>query len=242
MTTKPVSMEVRGLQVEIRRKDIANLHLGVYPPEGAVRVSAPLAVSDEAIRLAIISKWSWLQRQRETFAKQPRLTLPETVSGESHFLFGTRYLLRVVASTGRQSVKLIDKSTIELQIRKDATPDQRRAVLERWQRAQLRDVIEELLAEWQERLGVKVRFWGIKRMKTKWGSCVSSTQRIWFNSELAKKPLECVEMLVVHELTHLLIPNHGDSFVAKMNELLPDWQSRQRNLNSLPLAFEEWDF
>lgn len=235
-------MEVRGLQVEIRRKDISNLHLGVYPPEGKVRVSAPLAVSDEAIRLAIISKWSWIQRQRMSFAIQPRLTLPENVSGESHFLFGKRHLLRVVVSTGRQSVRLVNKSTIEMQIRRGATPEQRKAVLARWQRAQLRGAIEELLAEWQERIGVQVKFWGIKRMKTKWGSCVSSTHRIWFNSELAKKPLECVEMLVVHELTHLLIPNHGDSFVAKMNELLPDWQSRQRTLNSLPLAFEEWDF
>ena len=242
MTTELATIEVRGLHVEIRRKNIANLHLGVYPPEGQVRVSAPLAVSDEAIRLAIISKWSWIRRQKENFAAQSRLTQRDVVSGESHYVFGQRYLLRVVATTGRQSVNLLNKSTIELRVRASATQDQRQATLERWHRDLLREALDPLVAKWEERIGVKAEFWGIKRMKTKWGSCNPVTKRIWINSELAKKNLECLEMLIVHELVHILVPNHDDRFSAKMDEYLPDWLSRQKTLNASPLAFERWDY
>jgi predicted metal-dependent hydrolase len=242
MITELSSIEVRGLHVEIRRKNIANLHLGVYPPEGKVRVSSPLSVSDEAIRLAVISKWSWIRRQQENFAGQLRLTQREVVSGESHYVFGQRYLLRVVATTGPQSVNLVNKSTIEMRVRKSATEVQRQAILERWHRALLREALEPIVEKWQERIGVKAAFWGIKRMKTKWGSCNPDTQRIWINSELAKKNLECLEMLVVHELVHILVPNHDDRFTAKMDEYLPDWRSRQRTLNASPLAFERWDY
>jgi len=241
MTTKPESLEVQGLEVEIRRKDISNLHLGVYPPDGKVRVSAPLAVSDEAIRLAIISKWSWIKRKIESFTNQSRLPRREYVSGESHYIFGHRHLLRVVMSAGRQGVRLLNKSTIELSVHHDSTPEHIQMVLERWQRARLREALDPLVTHWQERIGVKVQFWGIKRMKTKWGSCVSSSQRIWFNSELAKKPIECIELLVVHELLHLYAPDHGDVFISMMDEHLPDWNSRQRTLNSLPLSFDRWN-
>ena len=242
MSTETSSLEVRGLHVDINRKDIANLHLGVYPPNGRVRVSAPLGVSDEAVRLAVIAKWSWIRRQRERFASQQRLTPRDLVSGESHYLFGQRYRLRVTLTTRRPGVRLVNKSTLELQVGDGATLAQRQSVMEKWYRKCLCEALEPLVDEWQHELGVSADFWGLKRMKTKWGSCNPETRRIWFNSELAKKPRGCLQMLVVHELVHLIVPNHGEDFAAMMNQTLPDWQSQREVLNSLPLAHDCWDY
>ena len=218
------------------------MHLGVYPPDGRIRVSAPLGVSDEAVRLAIIAKWPWIRRQRERFAGQQRLTPRDFVSGESHYLFGQRYRLRVNVADGPPAVRLVGKSTIELQVRHGATLTLRQSVMEKWYRDRLRDVLQPLMDDWQRELGVTADFWGIKRMKTKWGSCNPETRRIWFNSELAKKPLGCLQMLVVHELVHLVVPSHGEDFAEKMSQALPDWQSQRAILNSLPLAHDSWDY
>lgn len=228
--------------MEVVRKDIKNLHLGVYPPNGRVRVAAPLAVSDDAIRLAVIGKLAWIRRQREKFENQPRQTAREAVSGESHYLFGRRYRLSIMKTTGRPEVLLRTKTKMELHVPARATKAERLAVLDRWYREQLRSSAGPLLEEWQDFIGVRLEFWGVKRMKTKWGSCNHQTKRIWLNAELAKKPLACVEYIVVHELVHLLEPSHGDRFVALMDEHLPDWRQRRVLLNSSPLAHDSWTY
>ncbi len=228
--------------MEVVRKDIKNLHLGVYPPNGRVRVAAPLAVSDDAIRLAVIGKLAWIRRQREKFEKQPRQTAREAVSGESHYVFGRRYRLSLIDTTGRPQVVLRTKTKMELHVPRRATKAERLAVLDRWYREQLRSLAGPLLDEWQDSLGVRVGFWGVKRMKTKWGSCNHQTRRIWLNSELSKKPLSCIEFVVVHELAHLIEDNHGDRFVALMDKHLPDWRQRRRLLDSSPLAHESWTY
>ncbi len=242
MSTEAKTIRIRNLTVEVVRKDIKNLHLGVYPPNGRVRVAAPMAVSDAAIRLAVIGKLAWIRRQREKFEKQPRQTAREAVSGESHYVFGRRYRLSIMKTTGRPEVLLRTKTKMELHVPARATKAERLAVLDRWYREQLRSAAGPLLEEWQVSLGARLEFWGVKRMKTKWGSCNNQTKRVWLNAELAKKPLACLEYIIVHELVHLLEPSHGDRFISLMDEHLPDWRQRRDLLNSSPLAKETWTY
>ena len=235
-TVKRIS--VSGIPVEVVRKDIKNLHLGVYPPMGRVRVAAPLVVNDEAVRLAVIDKLGWIKRQRAKFAKQPRQSEREMVNGESHYFLGRRYRLRVHEQDGAARVALRGVASMDLFVRPGASAEKREAVLLDWHRASLRSVIADLLAHWQPALGVEAAHWGIKKMKTKWGSCNVGTRRIWLNLELAKKPVQCLEYIVVHELVHLLERNHTERFTALMDRHLPDWRTRREVLNSSPLGHE----
>jgi len=242
VSTDPRTIAVRGLKVEVVRKNIKNLHLGVYPPNGRVRIAVPLAVSDDAVRLAVIGKLGWIRRQREKFTGQPRQTKRDMVNGESHYVFGRRYRLTLIVSKGRPRIVLKTNTKMEMYLPARTNVATRRSVLDRWYREELRAAAGPLLEQWQEKLGVHLSFWGVKRMKTKWGSCNHRTKRVWVNSELAKKPLECLEYIVVHELVHLLEPNHGNRFISLMDKHLPDWRQRRKLLDSSPLSHEKWSY
>ena len=231
-----------GLAVQIVRKDIKNLHLGVYPPNGRVRVAAPLAVSDDAIRLAVIGKLGWIKTQRAKFAAQPRQSEREMVTGESHYFLGRRYRLRVIGQNGPAKMVLRGNSSIDLHIREGSRAEEREQVLRRWYRAQLKALIPPLLDKWQPVVGVRVAEWGVKKMKTKWGSCTSNSRRIWLNLELAKKPVQCLEYIIVHELVHLIERHHNDRFIALMDRHLPKWRMHREGLNSAPLAHANWSY
>ena len=241
MTTETRHITVGGIAVDVVRKDIKNLHLGVYPPYGRVRVAAPLVVSDEAVRLAVIDKLGWIKRQKAKFAQQPRQSKREMVNGESHYFLGQRYRLRVHEQDGPARVACRGIANLDLFARRGTTADQREAVLLRWHREQLKTLIPPLLDKWQLTLGVKVTDWGVKKMKTKWGGCNPTTRRVWFNLELAKRPVQCLEYLVVHELVHLLERNHTDRFNALMQAHLPRWRRLRALLNETPLGHEEWN-
>jgi len=242
MNTEKRQITVNGMPVEIVRKGIKNLHLGVYPPYGRVRVAVPLRVSDDAVRLAVVGKLGWIKRQRARFAAQPRQSEREMGSGESHYFLGQRYRLRVSKQDGPMKVVMRNKFTIELHVRRELNAVQRERVLNRWYREQLRELIPPLLEKWQSRLGVQANQWAIKKMKTKWGACSVGARRIWLNLELAKKPVQCLEYIVVHELIHLLERHHNDTFTAIMNEVLPQWRARRAELNAARLAHETWSY
>lgn len=241
MTTDRRRITVSGIPVDIVRKPIKNLHLGVYPPHGRVRVAAPPAVSDEAVRLAVVARLGWIKRQRAQFLSQPRQSEREMLSGESHYFLGQRYRLRVVERPGRPGVRRT-ASTLVLTVRPESTAEQRRQVMERWYRTELKALVPPLIETWQAALGVSASFWGIRRMKTKWGSCNAPAGRIWLNLELAKKPDACIEYLVVHELLHLLERRHSGRFVELLDRHLPDWRLRRDLLNAAPLAHETWEY
>ena len=247
MTTEALAATVKrisvsGIPVEVVRKDIKNLLLGVYPPMGRVRVAAPLVVNDEAVRLAVIDKLSWIKRQRAQFSKQPRQSEREMVNGESHYFMGRRYRLRVHEVDGPSRVALRGVASLDLYVRPGTSARRREAVLLGWHRASLRTAITELLARWQPVLGVRAEQWGIKKMKTKWGSCNVTARRIWLNLELAKKPVKCLEYIVVHELVHLLERNHTERFTALMDEFLPNWRVCREVLNSGVLGYDVWEY
>jgi predicted metal-dependent hydrolase len=242
MNTEKHQIHVGGLTVDVVRKSIKNLHLGVYPPDGRVRVAVPLAVSDEAVRLAVIGKLGWIKRQREGFAGQARQSERRMVGGESHYYLGRRLRLRVTEHEGPSRVNLRNTRFLDLSVRPGTVAAERERILQRWYRDQLKALIPPLLEKWQPVLGVQVAEWGIKRMKTKWGSCNVDAHRIWFNLELAKKPPRCLEYIAVHELVHLLERHHNDRFTALMDRFLPQWRTCRDELNGAPLAHETWSY
>ena len=233
-------MQIGKLTVEVVRKDIKNLHLGVYPPDGRVRVAAPMVVNDEAVRLAVIDKLGWIKRQRASFAAQPRQSQRDMVNGESHYFLGRRYRLRVHERDEVPHVAIRGIASLDLFVRPNSDAQQREAVLMRWHRLQLKALIPPLLTHWQPILGVQASAWGVKRMKTKWGSCNARAARLWFNLELIKKPSQCLEYIVVHELAHLLQRRHDAEFIELMDAYLPQWRQARALLREAPLAHENW--
>jgi len=236
------TLTVRDLNIEVNRKEIKNLHLSVLPPDGRVRVSAPAYMTEQAVRLAVISKLGWIKRQQQAFDQQPRQSSREMVSGESHYLWGQRYLLEVEQKQARHVVKLRRNNRLQLCVTAGTSADNRLKVLEAYYRTELTARITPLIEHWQTRVGVQANDWRIKKMKTKWGSCNIASKRIWLNLELAKKPPQCLEYILVHELIHLRERHHNERFKALMTQFMPDWQARRDLLNSLPLAYEDWQY
>lgn len=243
MNTKAIHSEmlVGNLQVSILKKAVKNLHLNVLPPHGKVRVSVPPSMDDDAIRVFIASKLPWINKQIEKFKSQPRESKREYMTGESHYFQGKRYLLHVVESEGRAKVEIRNKKYLDLHISKDGSSAERERVLTEWYRKELKKQVPVLLEKWEKIMGVKANEWRVKYMKTKWGTCNSQAKRIWINLELAKKPLRCLEYIIVHELAHLLERSHNERFVAYMNKFMPEWRVRKDELNKFILTYEEWE-
>ena len=238
----PHYIEVAGTQVELVRKRVKNLHIGVYPPSGRVRVAAPLHFDDDALRMAIISRLPWIRRKRAEFQHQERQSQREFVSGESHYFEGRRYRLHVVEHDGQQRISLPNRTTMELRVRPGTGREKREEILERWYRQQLRGQIPALLEKWEPNLGVQASEVRIKKMKTRWGTCNSEVGRIWLNLELAKKPLVCTEYIIVHELAHLIERSHNERFRDLMDHSLPQWNLYRDQLNQAPLAHGDWRY
>ena len=240
MSTNSCLLQIGTMDVLVVRKPIRNLHLAVLPPDGRVRVSSPLHLKDDAIRTLIATRIPWIRTQKAKFAGQARQTPREYVSGESHFFLGKQYRLEVVQCDQPPHVSLKGKNKIILQVRQRSTLARREEMLMDWYRKELRVVSNELLANWQKKIGVQVGAWGVKRMKTRWGTCNRNAGRIWLNLELVKKPVACIEYVVVHELLHLIEKRHNEHFVGLMTMHLPKWRSLKEQLNRLMLAHEKW--
>ena len=239
MSTANSHLTVRGIPIEVVYKDIKNLHIGVYPPAGRVRVAAPARLDDDRVRLAVIHRLAWIKQQRRQFQDATRQTPREMVTGESHYVWGKRLRLKVIERPGRAHVE-VDGDRLLLYVPVGADQAARTKALQRWQRSELRRTVPSLIEHWEPAIGHRVPRWGIKRMKTKWGSCNRQTGRIWINLELAKKHPQSLEYVVVHEMAHLLEPNHGQRFAKLMDSLMTDWRIRRDALNAAPLADEAW--
>lgn len=242
MTTDTHQIKVSGLTVDVVRKDIKNLHLAVYPPAGRVRVAAPLRVSDEAVRLAVVSRLGWIKRQKSKFTSQARQSEREYVSGESHYFQGKRYRLNVIYQSGASRVVIRNKSAIDLYVRVGSDREQRERVMLAWYRQHLKEQIPALIEKWEPVLGVRVADWRVKQMKTKWGTCNVEARRIWLNLELAKKSTQCLEYIIVHEMVHLLERHHNDHFAEQMRKYMPQWKLHREELNRSALGHEEWSY
>lgn len=239
MSTANAYLTVRGIDIDVIYKDIKNLHIGVYPPLGRVRVAAPRKLDDDKVRLAIIQRLPWIKRQQQQLRSVERQSYREMVSGESHYVWGVRHRLKVIERPGRAHFE-VEGSRLLLYVAPGTNIEKRHEIFQRWQREQLRGRIPTLVAKWEPIVGRKVPRWSIRRMKTKWGSCNRETGHIWFNLDLAAKHPDCLEYIVVHEMTHLLERNHGERFTTLMDKFLPDWRARRDRLNAAPLGHEKW--
>lgn len=235
-------IEVAGIEIDVVRKDIKNMHLAVYPPKGRVRVAVPLRIDNESVRLFAISKLGWIKKQQKKFKDQVRETPREYVTGESHFYQGKRYLLNVIEGSGAAKVIVRNKKYIDLYAHPGSAVQQREHVLKEWHREQLKLIVPDLIHKWEEIMAVKANSWGIKQMRTKWGTCNIEAKRIWLNLELSKKPTVCIEYIIAHELVHLLERTHNDRFVAYMDQYMPNWRLVREQLNSLPVRHEGWGY
>ncbi|MHC8385102.1 M48 family metallopeptidase [Pseudomonas sp. LB3P14] len=233
-------IDLGDIRVEVQRKNNKHAHLYVYPPEGRVHISAPLHMGMDALRAFAISKLSWIKAQQRQMRAQIREPEREYLNRESHQVWGKRYLLEVVEADAAPVVEL-KHSTLVLQIRPGSSEARRQQLLESWYREQLREKLPTLLGKWQPQMGVEARRIFVLRMKTLWGSCNPTSGNIRLNSELAKKPSECLEYILVHELAHLIEPTHNARFLALLDRFVPHWRQTKDELNRLPVRHESWD-
>jgi len=233
---------VSDISVLVVKKEVKNLHLSVLPPLGTVRVTAPFRMKDESIRIAVVSRLSWIKKQQTKFQDQDRQTLREYVSGESHYLLGKSYRLKLVSKKGVPKVFTKGKTQIVIEIEKDISHEIIEKTFLKWYRENLRKIVDSLQPRWEKKIDVKVKKVSIRHMKTRWGSCNSVSKTIWLNLELIKKPTSCIEYVMVHEFCHLIEKKHNDKFIELMDLHMPKWRMYKDELNRMPLAYEKWKY
>ena len=229
------------ISVEVTQKNIKNVHLSVHPPNGRVTISAPKRMNLETIRVYAVSKLSWIKKQQDKIAKQKREPAREYIERESHYYKGERYLLKVIEHNAPPKVEL-NHSALNLYVRPNTPTFKRMQVMDEWYRQQLKVDIPKLIEIWEKKMNVQVNEFGVKKMKTRWGSCNINKKRIWLNLELAKKPMECLEYVVVHELVHLFERKHNDRFIKLIDEFMPNWRGHRDELNRLPISHVDWKY
>jgi predicted metal-dependent hydrolase len=234
-------IELGDIAVDVVQKDIKNIHLSVYPPTGKVRISAPLRMDLDTIRVFAITKLGWIKSQQQKLREQERETPREYLDRESHYVWGRRYLFKVEEKDAAPEVELKHNKMI-LRIRPATGHEAKRAILEAWYRENLKEAVPALIAKWEPLMGVKVERFFVQRMKTKWGSCSPDAKSIRLNTDLARKPPECLEYIVVHEMVHLLEPTHNARFISLMDLFMPKWRFYKDELNKLPVRHESWAY
>jgi hypothetical protein len=241
MITNMQQIMLGDIRVDVAQKAIRNVHLSVYPPSGRVRISAPLRMDLDTIRVFAISKLSWIKKQQTKFRTQWREAPLDYVTRESHYYLGKRYLLKVIERDAPPQVS-IKHETVEMCVRPNTGKKKRQEILDGWYRQRLKEIIPGMIAQYEKMMDVKVADFGIKKMRTRWGTCSRMPKRIWINLELAKKPREHIEYIVAHEMTHLLERRHNEKFVAFMDQFLTKWRFYKEDLNRIPLRHENWNY
>ncbi len=235
----PEQIKLGAITVDVVFKDIKNIHLSVHPPAGRVRISAPLRMDIDTIRVFAISRLGWIKQQQKKFQEQERETPREYLELESHYVWGKRYLLKITEAEEAPSVELKHNKMV-LRVRPGTDDKKKQAIIDAWYREQLKKAVPLLISRWEPLMGVKVERFFVQRMKTKWGSCNHKARNIRLNTELAKKPPECLEYIIIHEMAHLLEPTHNSRFVTLMDRFMPKWEFYRDKLNQLPVSHENW--
>lgn len=236
-----MNLKLNELDIEVIQKDIKHVHLSVYPPNGRIKVSAPESMCMDNIRVFVISKLSWIKKQQEKLCAQERETPREYIERESHYFNGKRYLLEIIEHEDPARIEL-KHNAIELYIKPCMPIEKRNTILNEWYRQYLKNIIPDIIQKYEKIMDVKVNEFGVKKMKTKWGTCNPEAKRIWLNLELAKKPTECLEYIIVHEMAHLIEPTHNERFISLVNQFMPKWKFHRDELNRLPVRHENWKY
>ncbi|ARB93353.1 M48 family metallopeptidase [Legionella longbeachae] len=216
-------IELDGISIEITRKQVKNMHLRIYPPDGLVKVSVPLKFSEQLIRQTLQTKGAWIHQQRERIRSRSVIESSELETGATVVFKGKQYLLIVEEHHGPEQIKINDE-LMYCYTQPNSSHEQKQKLLDNWYRYQMQILLPDLIRYWESVVGVKVSQWGIKKMKTRWGSCNTKVARIWLNLNLIKKPQICMEYVLVHELVHLLEPSHNKRFYQLMSKFMPEWR------------------
>lgn len=225
-------MEIGDIHIEWERKAVRHIYLSVHAPDGRVHVSAPLFMPQSEIEAFVLRKWTWIQRQRAKIMALPKPIERHYIQGESCYLFGQRLTLEIVPiETGKTGITCEDGKII-LTIKPDTNETQRGKMIDNYLRERLREYLTESMAHWQHVMGEENVTWSIRRMRSEWGSCTPRKRKLLFNTELVHVPKPCIDYIVVHELSHLRVPNHSDLFYARMEQFLPHWQTCRQRLKA----------
>lgn len=233
------TIHLGDIAIAVTRKDVKLVHLSVHPPAGRVSLVAPTGTRLEVARAYAVSKLGWIRDQQAKLRAQARETPRQFVERESHYLWGRRHLLTVVERDTKPAVSQ-DHKRITLTVRPGTDMAKRAEVIHKWHKTLLHEVVPSLIGKWEPRLQVKVAAYFLQRMKTKWGGCNQAAGHIRLNTELVKKPKDLLEYVIVHEMVHLLEPNHSERFMAILGEHYPTWREARAELNELPLTAEVW--
>ncbi|HKK44535.1 MAG TPA: SprT family zinc-dependent metalloprotease, partial [Balneolaceae bacterium] len=233
MSTERTHITVSGIDIDVVKKDIKNMHLAVYPPSGRVRISSPRNMKTESIRLFAVSKLGWIKKHIKNFRAQVRQPERDFIQQESHYFQGQRYLLNIIERDAPSKVVIRNKKYMDLYIRPGSDREKRKKVVTEWYRKELKKQIPPLIQKWEDKIGVAVSDWKVRFMKTKWGSCSTENGRILLNLELAKKSPKCLEYVVVHEMVHLIERLHTERFRALLDTYLPKWRQLRDELNEV---------
>ena len=234
-------LELAEITAEVLRKSIKHVHLSVHPPDGKVRISAPVRMSIDTLREFASSKLGWIRKQQKKFRMQERIIPGEFPDRESHHVWGKRYLFEVIESKTTPAVEL-NHNKMTVHVRPGTTQSESREIVENWNREELRRAVPALIELWSSILGVTVERLFVRRMKTRWGTCNPRTRSIRLNTELVKKSPECLEYVVLHEMVHLIEPSHNRRFVSLMDQYMPHWRQQRSVLNQLPVRHEQWKY
>lgn len=216
--------------IDLVYKKIKHIRLSVHPPDGRVRLAAPYRMDPELVKAFAVSKLPWIKKHRKRLQDQANQTACAYSEGESHDFFGKKYILKIRENSRAGDVSL-DASTIELHVRKNTSVTGRQRIIMEWYREELKKVVPGLIAKWETVIGVSAAGFGIKSMKTRWGSCNRRTRMIWLNLELARRPAIYLEYVIVHELVHLLEGHHNVRFKKFMDEFMPEWRRYRGEMN-----------
>lgn len=230
-------MKVGDIEIAVEHKKIKNIHLAVYPPDGHVHVSAPDYCTEDDLRAYLLSKLGWIRRQQTEILEQERESHRDYVSGENHYLFGKRYILRVVEENEMPKVQTTHKY-IMMYVRPGATREKRMEVLHDFYRHELHSKLSELFPKWAQKMDAHDFTWTILAMKTQWGSCMQAKREIRMNLALARVPVETIEYVIVHEMVHLRERLHNKIFEKFLSMYMPNWRMLRQELNdfvSVPL-------
>ncbi len=221
---------VGDIPIEVTRKRIKHLHLRVHPPNGRVTISTPMSARLQVVEAFAVTRLEWIRRQQDYVRGQVREAPRRFEQGESHYLWGRRHELSVVERDGMQGVTLDDRG-ITLFIQPGSDVVRRMDVMHAWHKSILHAVLPALIQKWEQRLKLRLTAYHLRRMKTRWGTCNYRTGHIRLNTELVTKPADLLEYVLVHEMVHLIVPNHGARFVALMNEHYPSWREARAQLS-----------
>lgn len=233
------NIRVKEISIKLIRKPVKNVHLSVYPPYGRVRIVAPQTIRTDVVRAYAISKLAWIRNHKMSYLNQERELNPKYKKQEIHVLWGKKYLLDIQYKNIKPFIKL-DHNHIKIFIHSGSTKKERKYLIHNWHKNLLHSIVPKIINKWEKRLKVKVGAYFLQKMKTKWGSANYKLCHIRINTELAKKPKDLLEYIVVHEMIHLLEPSHNEHFVTLLDVHYPQWREARERLNKFPLASEVW--